>query len=107
MLRGGVVVGHVPQIISAACSAAVRFPIAAFSSAENFSYVSLTDLPLSFAELLHSSLAFSTSGSTTLFTTLIREEGIASDNGPVGSGSSDFGGISFRLKYLKRDITRT
>ena len=26
---------------------------------------------------------------------------------PVGSGSSDFGGISFPLKYVLRDITRT
>ena len=56
----------------------------------------LTDLPLFFAELLHLSLAFSTSGSTTLFTTSIREEGIVSENGSVGSGSSGFGGIPFR-----------
>ena len=47
--------------------------------------------------LIPAILAFSTSGSTTLFTTSIQEEGIVFDNDPVGSGRSDFGIISFHL----------
>ena len=49
------------------------------ASSNRGNFMLLTNLPLPFAELLHSSFAFSTSGSTTLQ----YEEGIVSDNGPV------------------------
>ena len=83
------------------CSAAC-FPIAAFSSAENFSYAPLINLLLSFTTLLHPSLVFLTSRFTKLLTTSIQEDGIVFDNDRVGSGKSDSGVISFCLKYLKR-----
>ena len=88
------------------CSAAC-FPIAAFSLAENFSYAPLVNLLLSFATLLHSSLAFSTSGFTKLFTTSIQEDGIVFDNDPVGSRRSNSGVISFCLEKSRHYTLHT
>ena len=86
------------------CSAA-HLPIAAFSSVENFSYTPLTeDLPLSLVKLLQLSLAFSTNGFTMLFTTSMQEEGIVTDNNPLGPRSSDSDAKSFCLKYLNKDM---
>ena len=62
------------------------------------------DLPLSLAKLLHSSLAFLTSGFTMLFTTSMWEESIVVDNDPLGSASRDSGTKPFHLKYLNKDM---
>ena len=79
------------------CSAA-HFPIAAFSSGENFSFAPFTDFLYLFGLITRNSLL--TNGSTEVFTTSMREEGMAADNDPLGSGRSDCDVTSFCLKYL-------